>query len=181
MTTTIAVERSLRSIITPGISKRSDFPLRPTSMALLVIDIQHELTDLDASSTEYKFAVSFPRMITNTKRLIEIVRVNRELMHNKGGGSEIIFTYLQALTDNSRDVSLDYKLSGGLLSNLPNPSNPATFLHGIAPIPGKDIALPKTSCSVFQSTNIDYILRNLAVEQLVICGQLTDQCVESAV
>ena len=178
----MSVEQSLRSIITPGISKRSDFPLRPTSMALLVIDIQRELTDLDAFSTEYKHAVSFHRMITNTKRLIEIVRANRELMHNKaGGGSEIIFTYLQALTDDSRDVSLDYKLSGGVLSNLPNPSNPATFLHGIAPIPGKDIALPKTSCSVFQSTNIDYILRNLNVEQLVVCGQLTDQCVESAV
>lgn len=124
---TMSVEQSLRSIITPGISKRSDFPLRPTSMALLlVIDIQHGLTDLDAFSTEYKFAVSFPRMITNTKRLIETVRSNRDMkMHNKGGGSEIIFTYLQALTDNSRDVSLDYKLSGGVLSNLPNPSNPA--------------------------------------------------------
>lgn len=28
---------------------------------------------------------------------------------------------------------------------------------------------------------MDYILRNLNVEQLVVCGQLTDQCVESAV
>ena len=183
MLSTTVVEQSLRSIISPGVSKRNDFPLRPTSMALLVIDIQRELTELDESNTNYKHAVSFPRMVMNTKRLIETVRANRELMHNnnKGGGLEIIFTYLQALTDNSRDVSLDYKLSGELLSNLPNPSNPATFLHGIAPIPGKDIALPKTSCSVFQSTNIDYILRNLNVEQLVVCGQLTDQCVESAV
>ena len=44
-----------------------------------------------------------------------------------------------------------------------------------------DILLPKTSCSVFQSTNLDYLLRNLGVEQLVIVGQLTDQCIESAV
>jgi isochorismate hydrolase len=34
---------------------------------------------------------------------------------------------------------------------------------------------------VFVSTNLDYILRNCGVEQVVILGQLTDQCVESAV
>ena len=119
-------------------------------------------------------------MIANTKRLIEAVRVNREGQDAAPRGSEIVFTYLEALTDDSRDVSLDYKLSGGL-SNLPSPSSPAKFFSGISPIPGKDIAVPKTSCSVFQSTNLDYVLRNLNVEQLVVCGQLTDQCVESAV
>jgi len=118
-------------------------------------------------------------MIVNTKRLIEAVRANRE-GKDASRGSEIVFTYLEALTDDSRDVSLDYKLSGGL-SNLPSPSSPAKFLPGLSPIIGKDIAVPKTSCSVFQSTNLDYVLRNLNVEQLVVCGQLTDQCVESAV
>jgi ureidoacrylate peracid hydrolase len=34
---------------------------------------------------------------------------------------------------------------------------------------------------VFRSTNIDYVLRNLRIEQLVITGQMTDQCIESAV
>ena len=41
--------------------------------------------------------------------------------------------------------------------------------------------LPKTSSSVFVSTHIDYILRNLGVKQLVISGLITDQCVESAI
>jgi hypothetical protein len=31
------------------------------------------------------------------------------------------------------------------------------------------------------STNLHYVLQNLHVEQLLVCGQLTDQCVESAV
>ena len=48
--------------------------------------------------------------------------------------------------------------------------------------PGEDeIVIPKTSSSVFISTNIDYVLRNLGVRQLVISGLLTDQCVDSAV
>jgi len=170
---------SLRSLIKSGVSKRTDFPLRPSAMALLVIDIQHELTKIDEGSNAYKDAVSFPQMITNTKRLVEAVRTNR-CNQDWDQGSEIIFTYLESLTENSRDVSLDYKLSGPL-ANLPSPVNPATFIPGIAPISGIEISLPKTSCSVFQSTNLDYILRNLNVEQLVVCGQLTDQCVESAV
>jgi len=117
-------------------------------------------------------------MISSTKRLIKAVSDNREA--NAGSGSEIIFTYLEAHTNDCRDVSLDYKLSGGL-SKLPNFSSRAKFFPGVSPIMGKDIALPKTSCSVFQSTNLDYILRNLNIEQLVVCGQLTDQCVLSAV
>ena len=44
-----------------------------------------------------------------------------------------------------------------------------------------EIVLPKTSSSVFISTHIDYVLRNLGVRQLVILGLVTDQCVELAV
>ena len=43
------------------------------------------------------------------------------------------------------------------------------------------MVFPKTSSSVFISTNLDYVLRCLGVRQLVIVGCLTDQCVESAV
>jgi len=44
-----------------------------------------------------------------------------------------------------------------------------------------EIVLPKGSSSVFVSTHIDYILRNLGIRQLVVSGFLTDQCVESAI
>ena len=54
------------------------------------------------------------------------------------------------------------------------------MLDCIAPGPD-DIVLPKTSSSVFTSTNVDYILRSLEVKYLVLAGCVTDQCVESAV
>lgn len=48
--------------------------------------------------------------------------------------------------------------------------------------PGDDeIVLSKSSSSVFVSTQIDYLLRNLGIKQLVLRGLVTDQCVESAV
>jgi ureidoacrylate peracid hydrolase len=43
------------------------------------------------------------------------------------------------------------------------------------------MVFPKTSSSVFISTNLDYVLRNLGTRYLVIAGCLTDQCVDSAV
>ncbi|WP_426789074.1 isochorismatase family cysteine hydrolase, partial [Xanthomonas campestris] len=41
--------------------------------------------------------------------------------------------------------------------------------------------LPKTSSGVFNSTNIDYVLRNLQTRHLIIAGIVTDQCVDMAV
>ena len=54
------------------------------------------------------------------------------------------------------------------------------MLDAIAPVED-EIVLPKTSSSVFISTNIDYVLRNLGVRSLIIAGVLTDQCIDSAV
>jgi hypothetical protein len=84
-------------------------------MALLIIDIQQDFSNVDPSSSDYKHTTSF---------------------------RELVFTYLEAQTTDSRVVSFDYKLSGSL-SNLPNPSIPAKFIDGIAPIAGEDICLPK--------------------------------------
>jgi nicotinamidase-related amidase len=44
-----------------------------------------------------------------------------------------------------------------------------------------DIVLPKTSSGVFNSTNIEYLLRNMEIETLVVAGFLTDQCVDHAI
>lgn len=49
------------------------------------------------------------------------------------------------------------------------------MLPCIAPGPD-EIVLPKTSSSVFQSTNIHYLLHSLGVRQLVLCGCVTGGC-----
>mmetsp|Transcript_38099 Transcript_38099/g.85653 ORF Transcript_38099/g.85653 Transcript_38099/m.85653 type:complete len:440 (+) Transcript_38099:183-1502(+) len=174
--------KSIRSQIRAGVTNRNEIELRPESTALLIIDIQVELCKVDHDSPHLAYAMEkFPSMIENIRKLISAMRSNQtELEESSQRGSDIIFAYCEALTDDSRDASLDYKLSGYALSNLPCPSKPAQFVDGIEPIPGRDIRMKKTSCSVFQSTNIDYVLRNLNVEQLIICGQATDQAVESA-
>ena len=176
--------RSLAECVIPGKSTRSDFPVIPTRCALLVIDIQSFLSEPfnEEDSDSYFFKEALPRAVGNIEVLVKTFRQLRDLEYKQG--CEVLFTYLEALTKDCRDVSLDYKLSGPKLASLPNSvTAPAKFLPNLSPSStGRgDIKVPKTSCSVFQSTNLHYLLRNLHVEQIIITGQLTDQCVESAV
>ena len=95
----------------------------------------------------------------------------------RGAGSEVCYTVIQSLTPDGRDRSLDYKISG---FHVPPGCFDAKVLQEIAPL-GNEIVLPKTSSSVFNSTVLHYVLRNMGVTQLVLCGCVTDQCVEHAV
>jgi ureidoacrylate peracid hydrolase len=183
---------SIRERVKPGSSQRIDFPLQGKKVALLVIDIQKYLSTPDgpedAKENSFLYEESIPRVVRTIQKLVEAFRVIRDDPEKweQQTGCEVIFTYLQAATTTGRDISLDYKLSGPKLTNIPlsNCKEEDLFLDGCMPdkFTGKgDIMIPKTSCSVFVSTNLDYVLRNCGVEQLVIVGQLTDQCVESAV
>ena len=170
---------SLLDRVKPGISRRVDFSLRRNKCALLIIDVQKYLT-YPGHEHFHKFAL--PRAMKNIETMAYHFRSVRDTPN--ATGCEVIFTYVQSSTKDGRDMSLDYKLSGPMLANIPRIGDTDVFVPDCMPDPhtGKgDILLPKTSCSVFQSTNIDYLLRNLGIEQIVVCGQLTDECVESAV
>ena len=92
-------------------------------------------------------------------------------------GIEVMYTVIESLTLDGRDMGLDYKISGLFC---PKGSHDARVLNAIAP-EGDEIVLPKTSSSVFISTNIHYVLGNLGVRHLIVSGILTDQCVDSTV
>ncbi|MGA8181181.1 MAG: isochorismatase family cysteine hydrolase, partial [Desulfobacterales bacterium] len=80
-------------------------------------------------------------------------------------------------TKDGRDRSLDYKITG---FNVPKGSWDAKVFAHIRPLED-EIVISKTSSSVFISTNIDFILRNLGVNFLIMSGLLTDQCISHAV
>eukprot|EP00397_Hematodinium_sp_SG-2012_P024275 GEMP01025275.1.p1 GENE.GEMP01025275.1~~GEMP01025275.1.p1 ORF type:complete len:248 (+),score=61.14 GEMP01025275.1:45-788(+) len=153
-----------------------DVPIVPKQTAVLVVDVQRYCSVPNVGANKDKSFDSMPyffgrvdRMVDNIGALLDAARQN---------SAEVIYTFIQALTHDGRDASLDYKLSGPL--HVSKGDSLADIMAPIAP-KGDDILIPKTSCSVFNSTNIHYVLSNLGVRQLVICGQLTNQCVESAV
>jgi nicotinamidase-related amidase len=48
----------------------------------------------------------------------------------------------------------------------------------LAPAPG-ELVIDKNTSSAFNSTGIEWLLRNMGVETLAICGMATDMCVET--
>ena len=90
---------------------------------------------------------------------------------------EVIYAVIENLTADGRDRSLDYKISG---ISVAKGSWDAQVCNAIAPRED-EIVLRKNSSSVFISTNIDYLLRSMGKRQVILCGVITDQCVESAV
>lgn len=152
----------------------------PAHAALLFIDVQNYVAGPDGG--EYAHLSLAEREATygfffETMRGTAIPNMRAVQAACRAGGIEVLYTVIENLTQNGRDRSLDYKISG---LNVPRGSWDGKVIDAIAP--GADeIVIPKTSSSVFISTNIDYVLRNLGVRSLMIAGVLTDQCIDSAV
>ena len=113
------------------------------------------------------------------ERLESVVLPNQQRLQAtaRAAGIEVIYTVIESLTRNGRDRSLDHKISH---LHFPKGSWEAKVIPAVAP-QDDEILIPKTSSGVFNSTNIEYVLRNLGIEYLVIYGVMTDQCVESAI
>lgn len=157
-----------------------EIPLVLRESALLFIDVQNfcarrdggEFKDLPEAEFQAKYGWFLremqSRVIPNMQRLQAAFRKAKV---------EVMYTTIESLTKDGRDRSLDYKITG---FNVPKGSWDGKVIDELAP--GDDeMVFPKTSSSVFVSTHIDYVLRNLGVKQLVLSGVVTDQCVESAV
>jgi nicotinamidase-related amidase len=146
-----------------------DRPIRGIHAALLVIDVQNAtFNPKDATARPEFHAIAMTRVIPNIARLLAAFR---------RANVEIIYTVMENLTEDGRDRSLDYKLSG---ISIAKGSWDAKVIADIAPA-HDEIVLPKTSSSVFNSTNLDYLLRNMGIEDVFVAGFLTDQCIDHAV
>ena len=157
-----------------------EVPLVPEQSALLFVDVQNfsanrkgaEFADLPEAEFAEKYGWFFDQLET---RVIPNMQAIQSACRK--AGIEVMYTCIESLTLDGRDRSLDYKITG---FNVAKGSWDGKVIDQIAP-EGDEIVLPKSSSSVFVSTHIDYILRNLGVTQLVISGLITDQCVESAI
>ena len=146
-----------------------DVPVEPGRAALIVVDVQNRsLGEVRPEDNPYFHGRMREVVLPNLRRLIDAARP---------AGVEIMYTVIENLTRDGRDRSLDYKLSN---LSVEKGSWEAKVVDAIAP-GDDDIVLAKTSSSLFNSTNFDYLLRNLGVEHLIVTGLLTDQCVDQTV
>lgn len=136
---------------------------------LLLIDAQNYVWNPQVAGRQPYFDTQVRAVVLpNLRRLIDGFR---------RAGAEVMYTVMENYTADGRDRSLDYKLSGFFIAK---GSWEAKVLDAVAP--GEDdIVLPKTSSGVFNSTNIEYLLRNIGIDTLVVTGFLTDQCIDHTV
>ncbi len=146
--------------------------VKPDRACLLVIDLQKGLYNDEKCRAEPHDAFLWDQIETtvnpNGKLLLAACR---------HADVEVIFTVIECLTLDGRDRSADYKISGIFF---PKGSWGAEVIDDLTPLEN-EIVIPKTSSSLFNSTNFDYVLRNLGIEYILTMGIMTDQCVETTV
>jgi biuret amidohydrolase len=159
--------------MTSQLRRNSSYPKGAT--ALLLVDMQRiwlepgrNAAHPDWTAEHYFHRETAGRAVPNQVRLLKAAR---------GNGVEVIHTIIRSLTSDGRDRSVDHKMT---------PIHVAPDDALALPVPplmpvGDEILLPKTSSGVFNSTNIEYLLRNLGISHLVVAGIMTDQCVDMAV
>lgn len=155
--------------------------LEKHNTALLCIDMQYldaargygvfadaVSSGLPPESQDYYFDRLANLVFPNVNQLQEAFRSHR---------LEVIHTRIQSLTQDGRDRGPGHKRLG--LHAAPG-SKEAEFMPDVAPM-GDEIIVNKTASGVFNSTNLEYILRNMNITGLYIVGVYSNECVSTAI
>lgn len=161
----------------PGVTES----LEQHKTALMVIDLQY----LDAAPGHGVFAEASKSTVPKEaqeyyfKRLDHVVLPNVRKLQDRfrDAEMEVIHTRIMSITQDGRERSPGHKRLN--LHAAPG-SKEAEFLPEVAP-KGDEIIINKTASGVFNSTNIEYLLRNLGITGLFICGVYTNECVSTTV
>jgi nicotinamidase-related amidase len=153
---------------------RRDSAYEPGMTALLYVDMQRIWCEPNLDPTHPQDADSYYHRRLREKVIPNQIRI---LEAGRRAGCNVLHTIIESLTLDGRDRSLDHKLSD---MHVPKGAPEGQIIDALSPA-DNEIVLPKTSSGVFNSTNIDYVLRNLNTRYLIIVGIVTDQCVDMAV
>lgn len=148
-------------------------------VALLCIDVQYldaaegygvfadpERSGVPEEGRKYYFNRLKTTVIPGMRRLQEAFR---------GSQLEVIHCRICALTQDGRDRGAGHRRLGLLAAK---GSKEAEFIEEVAPV-GDEIIIDKTASGVFSATNMHYVLTNLGIRTLYMCGVYTNECVET--
>jgi ureidoacrylate peracid hydrolase len=155
------------------------FEIIPKACALVVVDMQyvdaHPEHGIGRAAKEagnaHAFAEYWPavdRAIAKQCQLLDAAHAAR---------IQVIFTRIATQTRDARDVGRQHRLVG---LPVPRDSRNACILDELCVGPD-DVVFSKVSSSPFNSTTIDRFLRNLDIDTLLVCGVVTNGCVEGTV
>jgi nicotinamidase-related amidase len=155
-----------------------DFEIKPGKTALVLIDIQK----IASPEPFVKAAIKkgFPEeevreaVADYEKRFWSAVENSAKILkacRQKGIGA--VHVHLEAPTKNPlHTAKVNRKI--GLL--VPPVSEESQSLDVVKPLPD-ELIVNKTNGGAFSGTNLDFILRNMDIDSLILVGFLTDECV----
>ena len=155
------------------------FDFEPEKTALLIVDMQY----LDAHpdyglGLKAKENGAFDLLQEYFDDVAAIVpRIQRLLATCRRTGLEVIHVCISPNTRDARDCPVVTRMRK---LRPPKGTRETEILDELKP-EGDEIVLTKITSSAFLSTSLDLILHNLDVETLIVCGVITNGCVESTV
>ncbi|MES9971254.1 MAG: isochorismatase family cysteine hydrolase [Candidatus Thiodiazotropha sp.] len=169
-------KKAYRSFYYDGAPEPEDLVLPYQSTALLTIDIQNiYLQPADDPHERDRWAPF-------RKRMHDIVIPNTRDLQNRfrQKGMDVLHARIACLLEDGRDRSLSQKKPGWNYLLLPKNSDESQIVPDLAPAAG-EIVITKTTDSALTGTNLRLVLHNMGIENIILCGIFTDQCVSSTV
>ncbi len=155
------------------------FAITRDSSALIVVDMQKADAHPDFGMGAKADAAGIGDVFAYYWQTVEKAVQNQKhlLAASRAAGIPVIYTRIATQTRDARDVGRQHRYVN---MAIPKDSADAEILPEIAPC-SDDIVLSKTSSSPFNSTAIHQLLHNLGVDTLLVCGVVTNGCVEGTV
>jgi nicotinamidase-related amidase len=155
-----------------------DFEIKPRKTALLLIDIQNLVSSkpllqeaLNAGLPEREVKESLREYDQRVEKAVK--NAGRILRACRKKGYDIMHIKLGAQTSDPRHTA---KINRKANYIVPMDAEKGRFLDEVKPANG-ELIFPKTNGGAFTGTNLDFVLRNMDIESIIVTGFLTDQCV----
>jgi ureidoacrylate peracid hydrolase len=155
-----------------------DFEIKPGKTALLLIDIQNLVSSkpllqeaLNAGLPEREVKESLREYDQRVEKAVK--NAGRILRACRKKGYDIMHIKLGAQTSDPRHTA---KVNRKANFIVPMDAEKGRFLDEVKPAKG-ELVFPKTNGGAFTGTNLDFVLRNMDIESIIVTGFLTDQCV----
>jgi nicotinamidase-related amidase len=155
-----------------------DFEIKPGKTALVLIDIQKIASpepfvkaaikkgfpEKEVREAVADYEKRFWSAVENSAKILKVCRQK---------GIDAVHIHLEAPTKNPlHTAKVNRKI--GLL--VPPVSEESQSLDIVKPLPD-ELIVNKTNGGAFSGTNLDFILRNMDIDSLILVGFLTDECV----
>jgi len=170
----LTIEDVIYAIETPY----PDFEIKRGKIALVLIDIQKiaspepfvkaaikkGLPEKDVREAVADYETRFWLAVDNAARILKVCRLK---------GIDVVHIVLEAPTKNPLHTAKVNRKIGLVVQPA---SEESQSLDAVKPLPD-ELVVAKTNGGAFSGTNLDFVLRNMDIDSLILVGFLTDECV----